>query len=187
MPKVLKIHAHKLSEEIVRDLKEHYGNAELEIHVRDMPDAAEVMSEEEFWSIIAQLDWRDPENNEQVIEPVVELLANMQIAKIYQFHDILSEKLWLLDTEAHADGMMQEDPDDYFSDDEFLYARCCVVANGQEYFHKVLADPAQFPTDLTFEDLLYVAGTAYRRKTGKKFQPVPAYNFEPGHNKQRWL
>lgn len=186
MPKVLKIHANNLSEEVVRDLKEHYGNAELEIHVREAPGAAEVMEEEEFWSLIAQLDWSDPDSNDQVIEPVVEQLSGMPVAKIYQFQDILSHKLWLLDTRAHAEAMMRNDPDDYFSDDEFLYARSCVVANGRVYFHDVLTNPSQFPTDLTFEDLLYVAGTAYKRKTGKNFQTVPAYNFETGSNQNGW-
>jgi hypothetical protein len=186
MSTVLKINARNLNEAIIRDLKEHYGDAELEIRVHETPDAAEIMSEAEFWSLIALLDWKDEEDNEQVTEPVVSTLSGMPIAKIYQFHDILSEKLWLLDTQAHADAMLREDPDGYLSDDEFLYARCAVVANGEVYFQQVLAEPVQFPTELTFEDLLYVAGTAYERKTGKKFLSVPAFNFETGSNKEAW-
>ena len=186
MSTVLRINARNLNEAIVRDLQEHYGNAELEIHVREMPDAAEVMSEEEFWSLIAQLNWSTPEDNDQIIEALIVSLSEMPIAKIYQFYDILSEKLWLLDTQSHADAMMRDHPNDYFSDDEFLYARCCVVANGQELYQKTLVDPSHFPTDQTFEDLLYVASKAYERKTGKKFLSVPAYNFETGSNKQAW-
>ena len=154
--------------------------------MQDAPDAADVMSEEEFWSLIAQLNWSAPEDNDQVIESLVTTLSGMPIAKIYQFHDILSEKLWLLDTQIYADAMMRDEPNDYFSDDEFLYARCCVVANGQEYFQNTLVNPCQFPTDQTFEDLLYVAGIAYERKTGKKFLSVSAYNFETGSNKKGW-
>lgn len=142
------------------------------------------MSEEEFWSLIGLLDWTDQKENEQVVEPTVLALSGMLIAKIYQFQDILSEKLWLLDTQSYADAMLGEDPDAYLSDDEFLYARCVVVANGETYFRKVLTEPAQFPTDLTFEDLLFVAGAAYERKTGKKVLSVPAYNFETGSNEQ---
>lgn len=186
MSTILKINARNLDEATVRDLKEHYGNAELEIRVNEQPDAAEVMSEAAFWSLIALLDWSDEEDNDQVIEQLVAALAEMPVVKIYQFHDILSEKLWSLDTQAYANAMMREDQDAYFSDDEFLYARCAVVANGQAYFQKVLNEPAQFPIDLTFEDLLYTAGNAYERKTGKKFRSVPAYNFETGSNKQGW-
>ena len=81
---------------------------------------------------------------------------------------------------------MRNDPEGYFSDDEFLYARCCVVANGKEAYQSVLSDPSNFPTDLAFEDLLYVAANAYERKTGKRFLSTPAFNFETGSNKQGW-
>ncbi len=186
MTTVLKINTQNLNEAVVRDLKEHYRNAELEIRVYEMPDAAEVMSEPEFWALIKILDWSKPEDNKQIVEPIVEALSKLHIAKIYQFYDILSEKLWRLDTEVYADAMMREDEDGYFSADEFLYARCCVVANGKEAYDSVLIEPTKFPTNLTFETLLYVAGRAYDRKTGNKFNSTPAYNFETGNNKQGW-
>lgn len=154
----------------------------LEIRVHDVPNTAEVMSEQEFWELIAILDW-SKSNNSQIIEPVMEVLSRMPVAKIYQFYDILSEKLWQLDTDLYADTMMRDNKDGYFSADEFLYARCCVIANGKDAYESVLIEPAKFPTDLTFETLLYVAGRAYERKTGKKFISIPAYNFETGSNK----
>ncbi|MCO6491793.1 MAG: DUF4240 domain-containing protein [Phaeodactylibacter sp.] len=111
----------------------------------------------------------------------------MPVAKIYQFFDIFSEKLWHLNTSAHADAMMHDYPDGYFSDDEFLYARCCAVANGKEAYQSVLSDPlSNFPADLAFEELLYVAANAYEHKTGKKFLSTPAFNFETGKNEQGW-
>ena len=186
MPTVLKINTRNLSQDVVQDLKEHYENAELEIRVHNLPDTSEVMGEDEFWALIAMLDWSKPDDNSRIIEPVVAALSQMPVAKIYQFYDILSEKLWQLDTSAHADAMMRNDPEDYFSDDEFLYARCCVVANGKEAYQNVLSDPSNFPDDLTFEDLLYVAANAYERKAGKRFLSTPAFNFETGSNKQGW-
>lgn len=186
MPTVLKINTRNLNQDVVQDLKEHYGNAELEIRVHNLPDSAEVMGEEEFWALIAKLDWSKSDDNNRIIEPVVAALSQMPVAKIYQFYDILSEKLWHLDTSAHADAMMRDDPDDYFSDDEFLYTRCCVVANGKEAYQSVRSDPSNFPADLAFEDLLYVAANAYERKTGKRFLSTPAFNFETGSNKQGW-
>ena len=185
MTTVLKINTQNLNEAVVRNLKEHYQNAELEIRVHEMPDAAEVMSEPEFWEMIAMLDW-SKSNSGQIVEPVVAYLSKMPVAKIYQFYDILSEKLWRLDTNLYADAMMREEDDGYFSADEFLYARCCVIANGKDAYQNVLIEPDKFPTNLTFETLLYVAGRAYERKTGKKFNSTPAYNFETGNNKQGW-
>ena len=186
MSTVLKINTRNLNEAVVQDLKEHYGNAELEIRIHNIPDAAEVMDEDEFWALIDKLNWSNAEDNKQIVEPVITALSQLPVAKIYQFYDILSEKLYCLDTKKYAEAMMREDPDGYFSDDEFLYARCCVVANGKEAFESVLANPMRFPVDLTFEDLLYIGSIAYERKTGKKFLSTPAFNFETGSNKDGW-
>jgi hypothetical protein len=99
----------------------------------------------------------------------------------------LSEKLWYLDTKQHAQVFL-DDPEEegYLSVDDFLYARCTVVANGREYYEAVLADPSQMPVDFTFEPLLSVAMTAYKRKTGKQFMALPAFNYETYSNKKGW-
>ena len=186
MTTVLKINTRDLNNSMLEDLKDRFGDAELEIRVHDVPDAAGVMKEEEFWGLIGMLDWSDPEDNDRVIEPVVETLSRMPVAWIYQFYDTLSEKLWQLDTAGHAGVLMKADANGYLSEDEFLYARCCVVANGKEFFNAVLTNPTKFPTDLAFEDLLYVAEMAFERKTGKKFISAPAFNFETGSNHQGW-
>jgi Protein of unknown function (DUF4240) len=55
----------------------------------------------------------------------------MPIGNIHQFQDILSEKLWRLDTEKHANASLNNDPNAILSVDYFLYDRCCVVANGK--------------------------------------------------------
>ncbi|MCB9291541.1 MAG: DUF4240 domain-containing protein [Lewinellaceae bacterium] len=63
---------------------------------------------------------------------------------ILEFADLLSEKLYALDSKTYAKHIGEDgwSPGRYFSVDNFLYARCCVVANGKELYEKVLHDPA---------------------------------------------
>jgi hypothetical protein len=76
--------------------------------------------------------------------------------------------------------------ENYLSVDDFLYARCAVVANGKAFYENVLNNPSEMPTDLTFEPLLYIAMHAYKRKTGKEFMLAPAFNYETYSNKGGW-
>ena len=64
--------------------------------------------------------------------------------------------------------------------------RCAVVANGRAFYEEVLKNPREMPKDLTFEPLLYVAMTAYKRKIGKEFMILPAFNYETYSNKEGW-
>ena len=67
----------------------------------------------------------------------------MSMANVYQFQDTLSKKLWNLDTRAHAAVFMpEEEEEEYLSVNDFLYARCGVVANGREYYEQVIKTPA---------------------------------------------
>ncbi len=147
------------------------------------------MNENEFWSIIALLDWGKSGKDDAVIEPVVAALAEQNIDVIKQFDEILAEKLHALDTEAHAREIGEEayrGPDEYFSPDWFLYVRCCVVANGREAYAQVLANPQDMPKDMEFEAILYVAANAYERKTGKEYDHVPAVDYETFQNRIGW-
>ena len=176
-----------LSPEFVSDLKQQVGQyADVEIHVRNAPDSAEWFTEDQFWALMDQLDWTKEGNDEAVVEPVVAALAAMPVANIYRFQDLLSEKLWLLDTQAHAEASVK-DPDGYISADIFLYDRCCVVANGKDIYEKVLNDPKKWPKGLSFERLLDVASDAYERKTGSEFDYFSTtYNYESGSNEKGW-
>ncbi len=81
------------------------------------------LSEEAFWVLIAQLDWSKEGQDEAVIEPVVVLLAASPLRPLYDFKDILSRKLYLLDTEAHAQHLGESAygaEADHFSPDGFL-------------------------------------------------------------------
>jgi len=184
MGTVLNISAQDLDHALVDDLKEQFGNAKVEIKVHDIPDASGMLTELDFWAQINQLDWTK-NDNESVIEPIVAALAQMPVANIYQFQDLLSEKLWKLDTRGHA-AVFTENDDDSLSVDDFLYARCGVVANGKDFYKKVLENSNEMPLDITFSPLLRIAKKAYERKTGKKMTIVPAFNYETYSNQQGW-
>jgi hypothetical protein len=127
------------------------------------------MDDETFWSLVAKLDWGHEGDDEEVVEPVVEALSHMSEAEIAGFQNTLARKLYALDGRAWAresgETVWWGEPA-RLSVDGFLYARCVVVANGPEFYRAVLEDPTKTPKDMDFESLLYVAPTAYERKTG---------------------
>jgi len=69
-----------------------------------------------------------------VVEPAIARLVSGSVRHIFEFADLLSEKLYALDGRKYALQLGEDawSPDRYFSVDNFLYARCCVVANGKE-------------------------------------------------------
>jgi hypothetical protein len=105
---------------------------------------------------------------------------------------VTDERFWELiasfDTKAHASniGEYAYTAGSGFSVDWFLYARCCVVANGRDSFKAVLADPRAMPKDMEFESLLYVATTAHERKTGRPLNYEPSVSFETFSNEKGW-
>lgn len=155
----------------------------------EKPDWASMsMTEEVFWRIIGLLNWKKLGDDDAVIEPAIKALSLMTTDEIFKFEDILSEKLYALDTELHAREIGEDayQPDKHFSVDWFLYARCVVVANGPELFEYVINHPAAIPKDCEFEALLYIGPTAYERKTGDEFDHVPALSYETFSNNLGW-
>ena len=153
------------------------------------PDWASMfMSEDVFWRIIGLFNWKKTGDDEAVIEPAVKALAQMTVDDIKRFEDILNEKLYALDTEAHAREIGEDAyvPGKYSSPDWFLYVRCVVLANGPELYETVLADPTEMPKDMEFESLLTVGPTAFERKTGEDFDHVSAVSYESFSNKAGW-
>jgi hypothetical protein len=147
------------------------------------------MTDEAFWVLISELDWDKTGDDEAVIEPVVASLARMSASDIADFEDIMSEKLFGLDTSAHARNIGSEaypGRDDYFSVDWFLYVRCCAVANGKAFYQRALTDPTAMPKDMEFEALLSIAGNAYERKTGRPFEHAARIDYETFSNKHGW-
>jgi len=94
-----------------------------------------------------------------------------------------------LDSESFAKEIGQDSykgPQTRFSKNCFLQARCCVIANGRDFFEEVLADPAIMPKDMEFEALLKIPSRAYERKTGKKADLRDKLSYETFSNKIGW-
>lgn len=147
------------------------------------------MNEDVFWQIIEQMDWDESGNDDAVIEPCVEELASLKDQDILAFADILSEKLHELDGEIFAREIGKDaysDDGNRFSRTCFLAARCCVVANGREFYHDVLKDPSEMPKDMEFQALLKIPSRAYERKTGKKLTYITKCSHETFANKSGW-
>ena len=168
-------------------IKQIYKEGTLEIRIHEVA-GVEKMSEEEFWSIIALLDWGKGEEDDAILAPARARLQQYSIGDIRRFQDILAEKLYHLDRQIFAEqiGKYKYNGPHNFSVDTFLYARACVVANGKEFYEAVLSDPTQMPKDFTFEALLYLAGNAYELKTGESWDYLPKLSYETFSNRDGW-
>lgn len=184
MGTAVKMPLRSLNLTVVQELQDKYPEAEMHIVVADVPNEAAAMNEDRFWSVIALLDWVKAGNDDAVIEPAVRELSRMPEESILAFYDLLSEKLYLLDGRTYAEHSVPGG--EGISSDLFLYARCCVVANGREWFEKILETPGLFPKDLYFEALLEIPERAWLRKTGSRLEYMPKYIFETGFNPNGW-
>ena len=184
---VIKYPLRNLHPETLRDLQEKYPDAEVRIELNS-ERRQDALTEDRFWDLISLLDWSREGDNDAVIEPAIRALEVLSLRHIYEFDDMLSHKLFLLDGVdfARQTGENAWRPNRYFSVDAFLYARCCALANGREFFHKLLQDPALMPKDLDFGPLLRIAEEAYVRKTGQPYTYVPAFPVETYSTKAGW-
>lgn len=188
MTNTLRYPLRNISPDTFQDLQEKYPNASVQIELSEEP-APGGMSEQEFWAFIAQLDWSKKGDDNAIIEPVVAALAASTLRYIYDFKDILSQKLYLLDTAQHAaqigDLAYVKDAEN-FSPDAFLFARCCAVANGRDAYEKARKNPSDMPKGLEFAPLLRIANEAYRRQKGSLMRYVAAYPIETFSNENGW-
>lgn len=171
----------------LEEMKQRYKNAQVEIIVHEA-ELVQNMTEEQFWRIIDLLDWSKGEAGNDIIKPAIEKLKEFSVGDIYRFQDILAEKLYALDRQVFAEqiGEFSYAGSRHFSVDTFLYARACVVANGKEFYGKVLGDPGKMPKDFTFEPLLYLAERAFVQKTGEDWDYLPKVSFETFSNREGW-
>ncbi len=180
-----KVHARDGQELISLDNSTQEFNSQ-----RFQPPPNSSFDENDFWKLINLLDWQAEGDDGAVIAPVLKELAKRNPEDIFQFSEILAQKLYLLDGENYA---REIGADSYsgnkgnFAKNWFLYVRCCAVANGHEYYSSVLQDPKQMPKDIEFQALLNIAPQAYKLKTGQRFNYVTQHNYETFSNKQLWV
>ncbi|WP_133918276.1 DUF4240 domain-containing protein [Streptomyces sp. NBC_00582] len=149
------------------------------------------MDDIRFWALIASFDWERAGDDQAVLAPASRVLQGLPPQEIVAFEDLLAAKLHALDTREHARWCYrgEVDPDngdEYISADDFLYARCVVVANGKEFYEGVLADPSRFPSGMEFESLLYLAGDAYEAQTGMPHDQLTSVSWESFSNIDGW-
>ncbi len=128
------------------------------------------MSDEQFWSLIALLDWEQVEDKD-IIQTLVFRLSEKSEEEWEAFGIHLSERMNALDTEAHAKAVYGEEQ--YISADDFRSVKACVIANGEEFYQEVLNNPSAIPNDLYFDGLLQVPPEVYAMKYGKADQAPP--------------
>ena len=148
------------------------------------------MDENIFWEIISSFNWKKTGDDEAVLRPAVKRLASMTIEDIYKFADILAEKLYMLDGISYASNIGEDSykgEDKHFSVDYFLYVRCCVVANGKDYFDMAISNPDQMPKEMDFEPLLYLPMEAYNKKTKTEdYDYITKFDYETFSNVDGW-
>jgi len=176
-----------LDENFIEELKSKHQDLDQEVTFWTQKKS-NAMPEDEFWYIISLFDWTE-KDDDKILLNAVKYLSELSEDKIKAFQDILSEKLFLLDGQQHAENIgngAYKEVDSSFSVDLFLYARCCVIANGKSFYEKVLDTPNEMPKNTTFEAILSLAAKAFFIKTNEFFQYTPAYIYETFANKEGW-
>ena len=186
---LLELPIRDVSASALMDFKSRYPSAMMRLEVDTTPQN-EGMSDTQFWSIIALFDWKT-RDSEAILAPAIKALSAYSLKDIQIFHDILNEKLYALDGRRFAEQLgsnrYTSDGSNYFSVDSFLYARCCVVANGSIFYEKVRQNPSKMPKEFTFESLLYLPQKAWQLKTGRdNYEYFPEIWSETFSNPNGW-
>ena len=147
------------------------------------------MTDPEFWQLISAIDVEalDDGMEDEAVEPLREALAGKTESELFDFEELLSQKLHAIDGEVFA----EQAGDAGGSDDGFLYARCYVVAKGRAFYEAVLSDPTRMPKSIEqwCESLLYQHHEAWAELTGNDESDWPfqaSVSYESGSNRDLW-
>lgn len=128
-----------------------------------------------FWEIVV-LSFKDEAQ-------AIALLAQMPLSYFAIFEEILAQKLFALDKKVLAQSIYKNCN---ISKDDFLYVRCFTLAQGRDFYEKVLNNKISMPSN-TFEALLYLSEKAYFQKTSNEFTPIlTSVSYETGSNLTFW-
>ena len=129
------------------------------------------------------------ETDSKILSPLLDGLVSLSSENISKFKEILSEKLFRLDTKEHARYIGDDsytEKSSSFSPDIFLFTRALVVAKGKDFYSRVLFNPKLMPKNSDFEAIIYLPAEAYKIKTGKEMNYVPKYIPETFSNSNGW-
>ncbi len=127
--------------------------------------------------------WQVVELSHENYEQAVELLAQKSLSVLFEFEEILAQKLYELDRKSFAQAIYGNRN---ISKDDFVYVRCFTVSQGRMYYEKVLN--GEIPMlNQTFEPLLSLAEKAYFRKTAAEFPALrTSVSYETGTHQAYW-
>lgn len=133
---------------------------------------------------IEPLFWQIVELSGENYEQTIELLAQKSLSFLFEFEELLAQKLYALDRKSFAEPIYGNRK---VSKDDFLYVRCFTVSQGRSYYEKILK--SEIPMlNRTFEPLLPLAEKAYFRKTSQEFPVIrTSVSYETGSNQAYWL
>lgn len=146
----------------------------------------------DFWILI---DTLNGEADETSCRRLAQELGRRPVADIIGFAERHAEALYRLDQEKFGSlpvaDLTDRDGNPFpQSADQFLYARCAVVAAGQAVWEDVFFDVDKFApftsTRYDGEWLLYVPDQAYELATGREWDRPTRYCFETFSNKDGW-
>ncbi|SFV36831.1 DUF4240 domain-containing protein [Hyphomicrobium facile] len=142
---------------------------------------------EEFWSLIEKVDHDSLRMGEgfdrQAVAPLALALSSHSKEDLEAFEERMAQVLYALDGRRFAEAAGMNG-----SSDSFLYARAYVVANGKDYYERVLRDPSLMPKSVEqwCEPLIFVARDVWRARTGRDLNYAASVSFETGSNKSQW-
>ena len=140
-----------------------------------------------FFEIIMNIcDWDASGDDEKVLRPLVEYLAQQTDETIFSFDEIMAELLFELDTKKNFKKARR-----YYThtDDSFLYSRCCALINGEDYYEKAKAGKVSDLWQMEFEAILSVPMCAWEKKHGEDSVDYPyltTKSYETGSNVDGW-
>lgn len=146
------------------------------------------MNQDDFWKLIKK-SRRGTEDCDKQVANLTTMLEQLSPQEITEFNNLLWNllgdsyqwDLWAVAYILHGGC----------SEDKFLYFRCWLILQGQQFFEQVLAEPSTIErrvkgngTETKYELLLTVAGRAYANKTGEEIpQTNSKYPAKPSGTK----
>lgn len=147
------------------------------------------MDRSTFWKLIELVDHDALRESDDAaaVAPLIAKLSSCSESQIRDFEEHLTQVLYALDGRSFADHAGESGG----SDDAFLYARCFVVAQGENHCQLVLADPTAMPQSIDewCEALLSVAQEAWTASTGRaaeEWDCACSVSYETGSNAAQW-